>query len=82
MARPRFFNKDCINPFLRDRMAAALLGNRDKAGVAARECEDRIVDQTVMHNHISCRDQPCRLDRQQVRIARACAHQIDYAFFS
>ena len=64
---------------LRQGVIGALLADIDALGVAAHPVHDRGVDQPVVEHHVGFLHQAEGPERQQVRVARPGAHQIDLA---
>ena len=65
----RLFNEDGIDLFLRHRMAAALLGDRNHPRGGIGQPQHCRIDQPVMHDNISAGERIRRLKRQKARIA-------------
>ncbi len=60
-------------------MPRALLGDRDQLRIGAGEREDGVIDQSVVHDQPGARDDPRRLDGEQIGIAGTGADQPDGA---
>ena len=64
---------------LGDRVAAAPLADEDHLGVRARAGERTLGDQPVMQDHVGLRDQLDSAHREQGRVSRTGADEIDAA---
>src|SRR5262245_33940710 len=77
-----FYDEQAIDLRLRPQLLRTLkpaLADIDQFGAGSRVFEDLRVDQIVVDHAIGFGDQIARLEREQSRIARACADQMDFA---
>ena len=77
LARTGHADQQFADLFLRQGVMRTALGHADQLRIAARKCEDRRVDQSVMDDHPRALDQPRSAQRQEIGIARSRADEID-----
>ena len=75
----REVDEQLVDFSLRSRVAVAALADVDQLRVAARELEDALADEMVVDDGVRVLQQPQRSQRQQLRIARPCAHEVNDA---
>ena len=75
IASLRLGNQNRIDALLRHGMFAAAFGDGYQPGVRIDQCQHPIIHQPIMHHDFGRREEARRFDRQQIRIARACAYK-------
>jgi hypothetical protein len=66
-----------VDLVLRQRVPGARLADVDQLRIAACEVEDVGTDEAVVDDDVGLRDQPRRAQRQQIRISRTGADEMD-----
>jgi hypothetical protein len=75
--RQGFAHQQRVDRVLRHGVVRPALGDGNEFGIGPGKRENGRIDQAVMHDEAGTLDQPRGAQRQQIRIARACADEVD-----